>query len=113
MEPEDLFWDLVEPMLAEPVITKSTMMGLPCLRLSGRFFASLDRRGQTLLVKLPRQRVAELIGEGVGEPFAPAGRTFREWVALPDPDRERWRALLDEARAFAAAAGPGSAVTLE
>jgi hypothetical protein len=100
--PERLFWDLVEPMLADPAITKSTMMGLPCVRLNGRFFASLDRRSETLLVKLPRGRVAELIAEGVGAPFAPAGRTFREWAAIPIPDRRRWLALLDEARNHAA-----------
>ncbi len=100
--PEELFWELVEPMLADPAITRSTMMGLPCVRHEGRFFASLDRRNQTLLVKLPRRRVAELIDEGAGEHFAPAGRTFREWVALRDPDRLRWQALLDEARAHVA-----------
>jgi hypothetical protein len=80
------------------------MMGLPCVRHHGRFFASLDRRTQALLVKLPRQRVTQLITEGVGEPFAPAGRTFREWVALPDPDRRRPQTTLDEARAFATTA---------
>jgi hypothetical protein len=37
-----------------------------------------------------------------GEPFAPAGRVFREWVAVPRPDRRRWRAMLAEAKAFAA-----------
>jgi hypothetical protein len=103
--PETLFWDLVEPMLADPAITKSTMMGLPCVRRDGRFFASLDRRGGMLLVKLPRQRVGRLVAEGIGAPFAPAGRTFREWVAIRIADRRQWRALLDEARAHAADLG--------
>lgn len=31
-----LFWELVEPMLAQPAISKSTMMGLPCVRYEGR-----------------------------------------------------------------------------
>jgi hypothetical protein len=98
---EELFWQLAEPLLTEPEVTSSTMMGLPCLRLSGRFFASLDRRTQALLVKLPADQVGELIAAGEGEPFAPAGRVFRQWVALPRPDRDRWRALLAEARHFA------------
>lgn len=43
-----------------------------------------------------------LVDDGEGEHFAPAGRTFRQWVALPRPDRDLWEALLREARAFVA-----------
>ena len=53
-------------------------------------------------MKLPAERVAHLVAAGQGEPFAPAGRVFREWVAAPRPDRRRWRALLAEARDHAA-----------
>jgi hypothetical protein len=95
---EELFWELVEPMYADPAVQRSTMMGLPCVRVDGQFFASLDRRTGALLVKLPQSRVGELIADGVGTPFAPAGRTFREWVALPRPHRKRWQAMLAEAR---------------
>jgi hypothetical protein len=105
VSPEELFWDLAEPLYADPAVSRSTMMGLPCLRHSGRFFASLDRRNGALLVKLSADRVAALIGAGHGEPFAPAGRVFRDWVAIPKPDRRRWRALLTEARDRAAVAG--------
>ena len=101
MNGEELFWDLVEPFFADPAVQRSTMMGLPCVRLDGRFFASLDRRSGALLVKLPPERVQRVIGDGHGEPFAPAGRVFREWVALPRPDRRRWRALLAEAQTHA------------
>jgi uncharacterized protein (TIGR02453 family) len=103
MSPEELFWDLVELLHADPAVTRSTMMGLPCVRLDGRFFASLDQRTGALLVKLDADRVGELIAAGHGEPFAPAGRVFREWVAIPRPDRRRWRTLLAEARNHAAA----------
>jgi uncharacterized protein (DUF2461 family) len=99
---EELFWDLVEPMYADPAVRRSTMMGLPCVRLDGRFFASLDRGTGALLVKLPAERVTALVAAGEGEPFAPAGRVFREWVAVPRPDRRRWGALLAEARDHAA-----------
>jgi len=63
----------------------------------------VDYKGSGLVVKLPKARVAELIERDIGLPFAPAGRIFREWAAIPDPDRERWRALLREGVAFAAA----------
>lgn len=101
MTGEELFWQLAEQMFSDRKVARSTMMGLPCLRYEGRFFAALDGKTQALLVKLPARRVGEVIGAGHGEPFAPAGRTFREWVALPQPDRRRWRALLAEAKAFA------------
>jgi hypothetical protein len=104
---EEMFWDLVEPMYADPAVRRSTMMGLPCVRFDGRFFASLDRRTGALLVKLPAERVAALVAAGKGEPFAPAGRVFREWVAVPRPDRRGWAALLAEARDHAAGAAPG------
>ena len=102
MTGEELFWQLAEPLLGQPAVTRSTMMGLACLRLDGRFFASLDRRTHALLVKLPAERVQALIAAGHAEPFAPAGRVFREWAALPRPDRRRWRTLLHEAKQFAA-----------
>jgi hypothetical protein len=85
MTAEELFWDLVEPMYADPAVQRSTMMGLPCVRLDGRFFASLDRRSGALLVKLPVHRVRQLIDAGHGQLVAPAGRAFREWVAITAP----------------------------
>jgi hypothetical protein len=92
MTAEELFWDLVEPMYADPAVQRSTMMSLPCLRRDGRFLASLDRRTGALLIKLPAERVRQLIDAGHGQEFAPAGRAFREWVAITAPDRQRWQA---------------------
>ncbi|GDX78320.1 hypothetical protein LBMAG42_01310 [Deltaproteobacteria bacterium] len=43
----------------------------------------------------------ELIAEGVGRPFGPAGKVFREWVSLPVEDRARWLAALREGVAHA------------
>jgi hypothetical protein len=77
------------------------MMGFPCLRYRGRFFASTDRSTGALLVKLPAARVTELIAAEHGQPFAPAGRTFREWAAITNPNHKRWAALLAEALAYA------------
>jgi len=100
---EELFWDLAEPLLAELAVSRSTMMGYPCLRYDGRFFASIDRKTGALLIKLPQTRVAQLIEQGHGQPFAPAGRTFREWVAIAQPQRRRWNRLIREALAHAQA----------
>ena len=96
------FRDLTEPLLARPGVERSTMMGLPCVRLSGAFFASFDRRTGALLVKLTEPRVDELVASGRAVPFAPAGRRFREWAAVPADRSGSWRALLDEAERAAA-----------
>lgn len=101
-EDEARFWDLAEPMLARAGVSRSTMMGLPCLRIDGRFFGSFDRRTGDLLVKLPEARVDRLVETGRAHPFAPAGRRFREWAAISPTRRRSWSALLDEALAFVA-----------
>lgn len=75
-------------------------MGGRCARVAGEFLALVDFKGSGLVVKLPRERVAELITEGVGHPFAPAGKVFREWVSIPDANEGRWQALLREGIAF-------------
>lgn len=98
----DLFWRIAEGFYEDPRVCRSTMMGLPCLRVDGKFFASLDHRTGHLLVKLPAVRVAELVASGQGLPFAPAGRTFREWVAFERVEDAPWREHLEEAKSFAA-----------
>jgi hypothetical protein len=104
-EPTDFFWQVSAAALAHRDVATGTMMGLPCLRISGAFFAACDHRSGDLIVKLPRQRVQQLIAAGAGKPFAPAGRTFREWVLVDDRDPDRWAQLIGEARAFAAGRG--------
>jgi hypothetical protein len=100
-QPAGFFWEVSAAALARADVAAGSMMGLPCLRRSGAFFAACDRRSGDLIVKLPRHRVQQLIEAGDGGPFAPAGRTFREWVQISDRDRARWARLIDEARAFA------------
>jgi hypothetical protein len=91
---------IADRLVAQGKAEIGTMMGHPCLRTGGAFFATAGHSGQELIVKLPVDRVRELIAAGVGEPFAPAGRTFREWVAVPHDHRRRWADLVEEARLF-------------
>ena len=103
-QPTGLFWEASAAARAHADVAAGTMMGLPCLRVSGAFFASCDHRSGDLIVKLPRDRVQQLTATGAGKPFAPAGKTFREWVVIGDRDPARWTTLIDEARAFASRA---------
>lgn len=96
-----LYEDLTDDLLYDPAVGRSTMMGHPCLRRAGRFFASFDPRADCLVVKLPAERVEALIDAGKGEPFAPNGKVFREWVSVPTPHPSSWARLLAEALDFA------------
>ena len=80
---EERFWALGAPLLNQPGLTRSTMMGFACLRLDGDFFATCDHRSGDLVVKLNEQRVSVLLESGDAEPFAPNGRRFREWASIP------------------------------
>jgi hypothetical protein len=97
---EARFWSLAGPLLEQEGVTGSTMMGLPCLRVDGAFFASCDHRTGDLLVKLREERVDELIAAGRAQPFAPAGRRFRQWAAVPPSRSRTWKPLLAEALVF-------------
>ena len=104
MTAEKLFWTLAAELRAtDPRIVESTIMNGRCLRVGKEFLALVDYKGSGLVVKLPKARVAELIRTGVGQPFAPAGRVFKEWLSVPKPERRRWLALLREGIAFVAA----------
>jgi hypothetical protein len=94
---EQRFWDLAGPLLGQPKVTRSTMIGLPCLRVDGAFFASWDRRTGALVVRLPEYEVDDLVASGRAEPFAPAGRRFREWAAIPITSTQTWPKLLERA----------------
>ena len=103
-DPTTFFWDLADQFLADEGTEVGQLMRFPCLRRRGAFFATCDHRTGQLIVKLPRSRVAELIDDGLGQPFAPAGRVFEEWVTVPGRDADRWHALIAEACVHADAA---------
>jgi hypothetical protein len=97
----DLYDELTDDLLYDPAIGRATMMGYPCVRLAGRFLASYEDKAHCLVVKLPAERVTELVANGHGAPFAPAGKVFREWVSIPTADRNLWQTVLAEAVDFA------------
>jgi hypothetical protein len=99
-ERESLFWKLAEDLSTNPAVTHSTMMGFPCLRINGGFFACVERSTGNLIVKLSADRVTELVASDVGTPFAPNGKVFREWVVLPNRDYDEWAGFVAESQAF-------------
>lgn len=98
---EDTFWELIaELQIENSRVEEGTIMGGRCARVAGEFLALSNFKDSGLVVKLPRTRVAELVASGVGQPFAPAGKLFKEWVSIPNCDPSLWRSLLREGIAF-------------
>jgi TfoX/Sxy family transcriptional regulator of competence genes len=72
------------------------------LKVDSKLFA-LFTQG-TLVVKLPKERVAALVAKGDGKPFDPGhGRLMKEWLTVVSP-KLSWSALAKEAHAFVATA---------
>src|SRR5258708_37303806 len=56
--------------------------GSTALKLDGRIFAMMNSKGR-FVVKLPRERVEELVGLGQGQHFDPGhGRLMKEWLEV-------------------------------
>jgi TfoX/Sxy family transcriptional regulator of competence genes len=69
------------------------------LKVDGKLFA-LFTQG-TLVVKLPKERVAALVGARVGRPFDPGhGRVMKQWLTVMSA-KASWVDLAREAFAFA------------
>jgi hypothetical protein len=98
----DKFWSMADRWIAAEKVEEGTMMGHHCLRArpGGGFVATVEKSSGDLIVKLPRQRVDELIESGSGRAFAPAGKIFKEWVAIPIEHEEGWEQLLEESVSF-------------
>jgi hypothetical protein len=73
--------------------------GSDALEVDGRIFAMARRGG--LVLKLPADRVGQLIVSGVGRAFdAGQGRPMKEWVVIDHASARRWKALAEEALGF-------------
>lgn len=73
--------------------------GSGALKVHGSIFAML--RGDRLVLKLPRDRVEDLVTTGAADPFT-AGKTRRmkEWATIATDDESSWQALAREAFDF-------------
>jgi hypothetical protein len=98
----DEFWDAAAPLMAEGLIEEGTIMGGPCVRAKGEFVSMPHHKGPGIVVKLPRETVDSMIDSGDGQPFAPAGKVFGEWVLIEAHDEDRWRELIRDSVLFVA-----------
>ena len=86
---------------AEPGLSTGRMLHNVGLRSENGKFFCFERRGE-LVVKLPAERVAELIASGVGGVMdrGQPDRPLREWVCLAPADADACLAYMREAWSF-------------
>jgi TfoX/Sxy family transcriptional regulator of competence genes len=98
--PEQLWAPIAKAHLATRGVTAGRGFGkIEGLRISGKIFAMLA--GGELVVKLPKDRVDELVDSGVAKRFdAGKGRPMKEWASIAPTASRRWKALVEEGRAF-------------
>ena len=104
LDPAQQFDKIVDAFADDPAVTRSERRGFARggLMRDGKLFATL--RGDALLLKLPSERVAELIAAGAGLPFdANKGRPMKEWVTVRAAPAADWVALAHEAARFVGA----------
>lgn len=98
--PEQIWRPIAVAELGTAGVTGGTGFGRSeGLRIDRKIYAMLVN--DELVVKLPKDRVDELVDGGVGQRFEPGtGRVMKEWLSVPTSASRRWRGLVDEAKAF-------------
>jgi hypothetical protein len=93
---DDRWRELAEGSVGGPV-SRGTMFGSQGLRTGRKFFAVWWH--DQLVVKLPADRLQQLVHDGDAEQFEPMeGRPMNGWAAVhPSAD---WQPLVQEARSF-------------
>jgi hypothetical protein len=94
---------IVAALINEPGVTQSLKKGFAQygLKVDDKLFVSLIRRGDALILKLPRGRVDWLADSGDGERLDIGhGKAMKEWVIVHADSAVDWLDLAREALAF-------------
>lgn len=99
----ELLETLADALAPDGPVEIGTMFRSPGLRTNGAIVAFLG--GDRLIVKVPQDRAAELVDDGLAEPVTMGTRTMREWVAVPmaaspGETADRWTPLAREALTY-------------
>lgn len=97
----DLYEAVAQAVEHDPPSDRDRGFGADALKVNRKIFAMLV--DGTLVLKLPRPRVEELVEAGDGVPFDRGhGRVMREWVTVSPTTAAEWIPLAEEARTFVA-----------
>lgn len=98
--PKELYLKISNKLFLYPEITQNKRNGFGSgLRANGKVFAMLSK--DELVVKLPPERVSELIALKEGKPYIHGGgKIMRDWLAIESGSEEKWFAFAKEAMDF-------------
>jgi hypothetical protein len=101
---EERYAELVRAFVGDArVSAEGKGFGANALKVNGSIFAMLSSRGD-FVVKLPRERVDELVAGGEGDRFDTGrGRVMKEWLAVAETSKLDWSDLAREALAYVGA----------
>lgn len=103
LRPAERYEDLVDDLAGQDGVTPpqgGAGFGRSAIRFNGKIFAMFVR-GQ-LVLKLPEERIDDLIAAGHGARFdANKGTPMREWLSIGPGSEEPWLPLAQEALSFA------------
>jgi hypothetical protein len=70
------------------------------LKIRKKMFAMFNKGN--FVLKLPKERVEELLETGEGLPYDPGnGRIMKEWIIIPEEISKKWIDYTSEAKQFA------------
>lgn len=97
-----------QALASDSSITEKRMFGTTALCVNGK--VAMFPWRENLVLKLPAERVDEMVGAGKGVLFDPGhGRTSKTWVALYPASSDLWQQLAVEALDFVGPAADESA----
>jgi hypothetical protein len=96
MKAEEIWSNVKEHFLKMPEVQKQG----ESLKIRKKMFAMLSKGNY--VVKLPKERVNELLNTGEGLPYDPGnGKIMKEWVIIPIECSDKWIEYTSEAKEFA------------
>jgi len=105
MAPGERYEELCDELLASPGVSIGRALSNEGLMVGGKLFAF--QRRDNFVVKLPVDRVAEVVGSGDGVVAVMGTRVMKQWVELP-PSAD-WSSYANESCAFVRALTAGGA----
>jgi hypothetical protein len=112
MNVQERFDDIVSAFVGRPGVTPPAAggprrFGSDALRVDGSVFCMVSS-GDRFVVKLPAERVRELIAASVGGPFQAGKKSpMRQWLVVTDEAPGVWESLAEEAYVFTASRAAG------
>jgi hypothetical protein len=94
MDARERYDDLVDDLCARnDDVEPSQMMGMPCVKRSGKMIAGFSKSEEAMVFKLPdaaaHARALALAGAHLFDPGG-NGRPFKEWVVVPEAHATEW-----------------------